>query len=615
LNESSNFHHTHNFSNGTASLERKRDMQSITTGPNMRLVVMACLFGALLLCPHQTAGFLLPGRQQMVPLRKGITAQVGAVSTPQGKGEEAGQLPSTSKRARLLNKMGFKALAKDGADIRKAAKAQTPKEIFEIKTVEELEDYFDDKEGRYRTEKGEIDYDSLLRGLSVKGDTQIIGSKDHPEYVHPVAKLLHERKRNNSVCVEGERPDGCKVALVVEGGGMRGCISAGMVCAIHHLGLRETVDVIYGSSAGSMIGAYFNTGQLPWFGPEVYYDKLTTAGKEFIDTGRLLRSLGFGLVDPRLFKDVMTRPSNGKPVLNLPFLLRTTMQETKPLNWEAFVERQKVQPLKVVASALKSEKPFVMGMKEGHFNTFDELSDCMHASCLLPGIAGPIMNAKVRNMDSPKPKYIVANNLKDPDYEPLSDALIYGPMPYEAAFQEGATHAIVIRSRPDGTDVTGKGGVFEKLIMRRFFLRKNKLPKMFQRMSRHFHKKLYAKDVLELNKQAVSTRDYLDTSKPHSLTMALPPGSEEVARLEIGREAVFEGVRRGFARAYDALVEDPSERGRGDIVARQYFPDEILDYDPTTIERYDESAFSVFMEECGLSPKSWDEVFERRYTP
>jgi predicted acylesterase/phospholipase RssA len=493
---------------------------------------------------------------------------------------------------------------------RKATKTSTTPTVYEINSVEELDSYFADEARQFRTENGEVDYDRLLKSLSVKGDTQIIGSKDHPDYIHPVAKILHERKQNGSKCTEGERPDGCKVALVVEGGGMRGCISAGMICAVHHLGLREAIDVVYGASAGSIIGAYFITNQLPWFGPEVYYDKLTTAGKEFIDSKRLLRSLGLGLADPRLIRDVLTRPGNGKPVLNLSFLLKTTMQKTKALNWEFFAERQKVQPLKVVASALKSEQAFVMGMKEGHFSTLDELSDCMHASCLLPGIAGPVMNIKVRNVDSDKPKFILANNLKDPDYEPLGDALVYGPMPYQEAFKDGATHVVVIRSRPDGAEVTGKGGLFEKLIFRRFFTRKNKLPKMFQRMTRHLHKKLYAKNVIELNAEAFSNRDHLDTTKPHVMTIALPPGSEEVTRLETGREAIFEGVRRGFARAYDALVDDPAERGRGEIVAKQYFPDEILKYDPSTIERQDDSAFSIFMQESGMAaPKSWDNSF------
>lgn len=559
----------------------------------MRFVVVCLFLGTLLLHSSETQAFLARPQRQ-------LRSRVGAVSA-------GGDLQRKSKRARLLKKMGFRKSLANKEAIRKEKRSTKPQVTYDVTSVDELEAYFNDDAKRFRNENGSIDYDALLRGLSVKGDTQIIGSIDRPDYVHPVAKLLHERKRNGSQC--GEREDGCKVALIVEGGGMRGCISAGMICALHHLGLRETVDVVYGSSAGSMIGAYFITGQLPWFGPEVYYDKLTTAGKEFIDTRRLLRSLGFGLVDPRLFKDVMTRPGNGKPVLNLPFLLKTTMQGTKPLDWKTFAERQKVQPLKVVASALKSEEPFVMEMAKGHFDSLDELSDCMHASCLLPGIAGPIMNVKTQNLESSKPKFVVANGLDDPDYEPLADALVHAPIPYESAYQDGATHTLVIRSRPDGTDVTGKGGIFEKLIFRRFFLRKNKLPKMFRRMSQHLHKKLYAQNVLEMNAEAYSTRDYLDTSKPHALTIALPPGSEEVTRLETGREAIFEGVRRGFARAYDALVEDPAERGRGDIVARQYFPDEILNYDPTTIERVDESAFSIFMEECGLSPKSWDEAF------
>lgn len=75
-------------------------------------------------------------------------------------------------------------------------------------------------------------------------------------------------------------------------------------------------------------------------------------------------------------------------------------------------------------------------------------------------------------------------------------------------------------------------------------------------------------DVLRLNKEALSERDYKDTSSPRVLPIAVAPGSLEVNRLEI---------RRGFARAYDCLVEDPAERGRGFIVAREYFPDEILD--------------------------------------
>ena len=567
-----------------------------------RRLAIVCLAGVLCFHPTNTHALVRPNLHLARNEKK---LEVRAAS------RAPDELNVGSKRVRLLNKIGFKRLRKDGKEIREAKSnhRHIPGTKFDIKSVAELNAYFDDEANRFRDKKGEIDYDDLLKSLSVEGDTQIIGSPDHPDYVHPVAKLLHERKRKNSTCVEGPREDGCKVALVVEGGGMRGCVSAGMVCALHHLGLRETVDVVYGSSAGSIVGAYFITEQLPWFGPEVYYDKLTTAGREFIDTSRLLRSLGLGLANPRLLKDVLIRRNNGKPILNLPFLLKKTMLETQPLDWDTLTKRRKVQPLKVVASALKSEKPMIMDMENGHFKSLEELSNCMHASCLLPGIAGPVMNIKVTGNDDEKPKFVIRNNLKDPDYEPLGDALIYAPMPYDIAQKDGATHTIVIRSRPDGIDVTGKGGVFERLIFKRFFMRKNKLPGAFKRMASQLHKKLYAKNVIELNEASYSNRDYKDTSQPHRLTLALRPGSDEVTRLETGREAIFEGVRRGFARAYDALVEDPSERGRGHIVAQQYFPDEILDYDPLDVKSNRKSAFQIYMEENEISPKAWDETF------
>ena len=56
---------------------------------------------------------------------------------------------------------------------------------------------------------------------------------------HPVLEALRSR------------PDGARVALVVEGGGMRGAVSAGMVIAIDELGLTGSFDAVYGASAGA----------------------------------------------------------------------------------------------------------------------------------------------------------------------------------------------------------------------------------------------------------------------------------------------------------------------------------------------------------------------------
>jgi tRNA-binding EMAP/Myf-like protein len=53
-----------------------------------------------------------------------------------------------------------------------------------------------------------------------------------------------------------KRTDGIKLGLAIEGGGMRGCVSAGMVTCLHHLGLADAFDAVYGSSAGCLVGKH-----------------------------------------------------------------------------------------------------------------------------------------------------------------------------------------------------------------------------------------------------------------------------------------------------------------------------------------------------------------------
>lgn len=78
--------------------------------------------------------------------------------------------------------------------------------------------------------------------------------------------------------------------------------------AIWYLGLSDAIDVVYGSSAGALIGAYFIADQLPYTGPEIYYDVLTSAGKNFIDKRAMLRSMGLGALDlsPKGIKSLFT---------------------------------------------------------------------------------------------------------------------------------------------------------------------------------------------------------------------------------------------------------------------------------------------------------------------
>src|SRR5262245_20307356 len=59
-----------------------------------------------------------------------------------------------------------------------------------------------------------------------------------------------------------ERPPGSRVALVVEGGGMRGAVSGGMALALDELGLAGAFDAAYGSSAGTLNAMWLVSGRV-----------------------------------------------------------------------------------------------------------------------------------------------------------------------------------------------------------------------------------------------------------------------------------------------------------------------------------------------------------------
>ena len=69
---------------------------------------------------------------------------------------------------------------------------------------------------------------------------------------HPVVQVLLDRARSGSK--PGARTDPHRVALVIEGGAMRGVVSGGMVTGLEALGLRDAFDAVYGSSAGAFGG-------------------------------------------------------------------------------------------------------------------------------------------------------------------------------------------------------------------------------------------------------------------------------------------------------------------------------------------------------------------------
>ncbi|HEY1698747.1 MAG TPA: patatin-like phospholipase family protein [Trebonia sp.] len=72
--------------------------------------------------------------------------------------------------------------------------------------------------------------------------------------MHEVLKVLADRARAGSV--PRKRGDGHWAVLSIEGGGMRGTITAGMAYGLHELGLTQAFDAVYGTSAGAINGAW-----------------------------------------------------------------------------------------------------------------------------------------------------------------------------------------------------------------------------------------------------------------------------------------------------------------------------------------------------------------------
>src|SRR5215467_10438997 len=67
--------------------------------------------------------------------------------------------------------------------------------------------------------------------------------------------------------------DGRKVALIVEGGAMRGVISCAALMGLEDLGMTHIFDEVYGASAGAVNAAYFLARQAA-YATSIYYQKV-----------------------------------------------------------------------------------------------------------------------------------------------------------------------------------------------------------------------------------------------------------------------------------------------------------------------------------------------------
>jgi predicted acylesterase/phospholipase RssA len=224
--------------------------------------------------------------------------------------------------------------------------------------------------------------------------------KEEPP-VHKVLRVLGERARAGSL--PGERRDGFRVALAIEGGGMRGTISAGMALALDELGLVSAFDAVYGASAGAITGAWLLSrpqGLRGWTEPAY--------ARAFIRRSGLLR---------------------GRPVADVRALIEELYQTTFPMDFAAVLASPvEFHPLATDAATGQSAdlRPLCGAPAE--------LRLALRASAALPLLAGPPVQLDGRR---------------------FYDAGLSESVPYRTALARGATHVLVLRSRRDAVAVPG----------------------------------------------------------------------------------------------------------------------------------------------------------------
>lgn len=255
----------------------------------------------------------------------------------------------------------------------------------------------------------------------IRGSVDIEDDVD-PAGGHPVLEALLARKRSESV--PGERTDGMRIGLAVEGGGMKGVISAGACGEILRSGFADCFDAVYGSSAGAMNLTYYLANQPE--GIRAYEEDLVDGG--FLDLRRL-PALNRGRKGRKGKRnedgsDDDEEEEKVQPAMDVSYLVDGVMDGTtnRALRWDLLMNSR--VPLKVVATSLDTLTPVVL---EGPWRGVEDLKQCLKASAAVPTLAGPepVMWRGQR----------------------LVDAAVMEPVPVHAAIADGCTHVLVLCTR------------------------------------------------------------------------------------------------------------------------------------------------------------------------
>lgn len=306
---------------------------------------------------------------------------------------------------------------------------------------------------------------------------------------HPVIQLMRDRKASGSK--PGERRDNAKLALVIEGGGMRGIVSAGMTAAIEQLGYLDTIDEVYGTSAGALNGAFLLSGQASW-SCTLYYDYLNQ--EKFLDFQRLVL---------------------GKPAIDMEWLATEAYAKERRLNYDAILKN----PIKLHCMATEIKTGKTVNLTE--LVSRKQIESALLATSRIPFLGGDPHEHEGK-------KYI--------------DAALTEPIPVDAAASDGATHVLILQTRPEGVGL--KESMLDPLVERYLQDLSPNIEELYEeRVERYEHIQRFI-DIASKNK----------AHTPSICNIRLPMGEKVIGTFEKDTDKLVAAASRGLKLMQEVLT-------------------------------------------------------------
>ncbi len=317
---------------------------------------------------------------------------------------------------------------------------------------------------------------------------------------HPVLELLSRRLADRSE--PGQRHDGFRLALVVEGGALRGVVSCAMLWALEEAGFLPCFDMAVGCSAGAMNAAAFLSGVA---GACTREYAGAYRSRRFIHPGRVLL---------------------GRPIMDLPFSLDYSSAILDAGRHQRVLESP--IPLHCVATDVDRARRGLLS----DFADLAELKQALLASSCMPLVAGP-------------PRVFRGHR--------YLDGGICEAIPLPSARELGATHALVLQTRPRGLRYPPPRGVFTKLVEHHLRGFHPVLPHLYHKRNHVYDETC---DLLD------QEQDKGEQALPAVFSLRMPEGTPAVARLERDPAVLRDAASRARAFARDTLVEPVLEKAR-----------------------------------------------------